>query len=35
MNREAEFLVAAIRRFLSLPSERVASLDTTGLNWPA
>ena len=34
MSREAQFLVAAVRRFLSPPSETAASLDTTGLDWP-
>src|SRR5437867_5099135 len=34
MSREAQFLVAAVRRFLSPTSETVASLDTTGLDWP-
>src|SRR2546422_3026185 len=34
MSREAQFLVAAVRRFLSPTSETAASLDTTGLDWP-
>src|SRR5438552_13685653 len=33
MSREAQFLVAAVRRFLSPTSENAASLDTTGLDW--
>lgn len=33
MSREAQFLVAAVRRFLSPTSETAASLDTTGLDW--
>src|SRR5262249_28398822 len=34
MSREAQFLIAAVRRFLSPSSETTASLDTAGLDWP-